>query len=99
MPDFNCGLNSAFTVWGVRRIALLLLSTANEWLDFARTPVGASIFLLVAAVPLVGLWQWAVGPSLAVQVAQVTTVLVSIGFALYLLLARWLGGRTPAEHS
>ena len=99
MPDINLTLNAAFTEWGVRRIALVLLSTAKEWLDFLRTPVGAALFLLVAAVPLAGLWQWAAGPSLAVQIAQVTTVLVAIGFALFLSLARWLGGRTPVKHS
>ena len=95
VPDFNLTLNSAFTAWGLRRIALLLLLTARDWSQFAHTPVGVSLYLLVAAVLLAGLWEWVAGPSPAVQAVQVVTVLGWMALAGYLLMARrWRCGQT-----
>ena len=88
VPAFNLTLNSAFTAWGLRRIALLLLLTARDWSQFAHTPVGVSLYLLVAAVLLAG-------PSPAVQAVQVATVLGWMALAGYLLMARrWRCGQT-----
>lgn len=91
MPDFNCGLNTAFTTWLITRLALFITFVVKECWRFGKTRLGILYYSAVAATLLVRIWEATAGPSLALQMAQVIAVVIWLAFGVCLF---WLIGRS-----